>query len=252
MIRWFRTKPHSLEESLKQSLNQDLGHTGYTEIAWADLRSGWTLQIGTVPYDWQRDSETLYRRGKAFLSGLQQAVCEESLTRPGVWTLRGILQRQDFAHVFSARREEILGEKPDWNGVSSIRAIVYYWSWCLFAEFRRRWDGQAVPALVHFEPIRDDVTGLIISGKMRHIQGLLFIIDCHESFWDLNCQLTLRAAILQADESLWLKSDDRDAFSEMAAREVQSLLHANPQTTSLRPHFRQRLLQRAQLLRSQR
>ena len=87
--------PESPGQRLMQILSHDL-RFGYTPIAFGQLASGWTLQVGPVAYDWHREASTFYRNGSVLMTGLNSAVCSPHPKNAGVWTLQANLQGTPF------------------------------------------------------------------------------------------------------------------------------------------------------------
>lgn len=150
--RFQRNSGSSARQILVQALSHD-ARAGYTPIAFGELATGWTLQVGQVPYDWHRQTSTLYRNGSVLVADFQTAECHPC-QEPGRWSLRGKLGDEPFQcslHSSSLDRR--------WPYFESVNRVLEYWSMCFVLEAQRHPDwGHGV--LIQLGEIEDEVHGL--------------------------------------------------------------------------------------------
>lgn len=160
-----------ISQRLVQALSQD-ARAGYTPIAFGQLATGWTLQIGQVPYDWHRRTATLYRNGSPLVTDFQSAECTPRPEAPGVWALKGILCGKPFRwgiHSSSLDRR--------WPYFESNKRVHEFWSICFALETRRHPDWGR-KAIIPLGEMADEIHGLKFHGAAQLLDNQYLVTTC--------------------------------------------------------------------------
>ena len=172
IARLLRKKsPPSAKERLVRALSQD-ARAGYTPIAFGELATGWTLQIGQVPYDWHRQTATLYRNGSPLIADFQTVACLPRPETPGVWILQGVLCGEPFrCSIHSSSLDHL------WPLGSKSR-VHEFWSICFALEARRHpdWGHEAIFPL---GVIADEIHGLKFHGAVQRLSSQYLVTTCN-------------------------------------------------------------------------
>jgi len=223
--RWLAARGHRKSDSADQPLVQALTHdlrAGHTSIALGELASGWTLQIGLVPYDWHRPTSTLYRNGSVLLADFQAEChpCQE----PGVWRLEGRLQGAPFR-----RRLHSSSLDRRWPYFESVNRVLEYWSMCFVLEAQHHpdWGGGV---LIRLGEIEDEVHGL-------KFQGVAQPVDSH---YRVNTHLFVRDRLkiveLKANDPISLPDESQGIFA-VHIRGAMQATSGSPGVVPAREYF---------------